>query len=326
MSPLFRLVFSVLAFAMAPGFAAFAQNEPEKPAVPEVSAGEVVWLQNFAPAEEVGVADIWIWLPPSYGTESARQFPVLYMHDAENIFDRRFSNFDKEWRVDETITKLARREDLREWVVVGLRSPVDRYQALFPQKLYDFLPEEYQAQVTGIDFPGIEPDKPLRADQYLAMIVSKLKPKVDSEYRTLAGPQDTAIMGSSMGGLISLYAIAEYPEIFGQAAGVSTHLPLTNPEGGDADQRASQVAEAFRAYLATTRLDPARNRIYVDHGTATLDQYYPPYFEAFDAMMKELGWTSPNYESRAFFGAEHEENAWAQRVDIPLAFLDVSDP
>lgn len=323
MSPLFRAIAIVFAFlSLTPS--AIASNE--KPSVPIVSAGEIVWLEDYAPAEAVGVADVWIWLPEGYAEDVERRFPVLYMHDAENIFDPRLSNFDKEWRVDETITKLARRGDLREWIVVGLRSPVDRYQALFPQKLFDFLPEEYQQQVTGIDFPGIEPEKPLRADQYLSMIVGDLKPMIDGTYRTLDGPIDTAIMGSSMGGLISLYAIAEYPEVFGQAAGLSTHLPLTNPEGGDAEQRAAQVAEAFRAYFATTRLDPARNRIYIDHGTATLDQYYPPYAAAFDAMMAESGWSSPGYESRAFFGAEHEENAWAQRLDIPLAFLDASDP
>ena len=129
-----------------------------------------------------------------------------------------------------------------------------------------------------------------------------------------------------MGGLMSLYVIAEYPEIFGQAAGISTHLPLTNPEGGDPEARAAQVAEAFRQYLSQSRIDPAKNRIYIDHGTATLDEYYPPYFKAFDAMMTDLGWKLPNFESRAFYGAEHEENAWAQRVDIPLGFLDASDP
>ena len=301
-------------------------QEAEKPAVPQVSAGEIVWWSDFAPAAEVGVDDIWIWLPPSYSHDPERRYPVLYMHDGQNLFDRRLTNYDKEWQVDENITRMAARGDLREWIVVGIRSPRDRYQALFPQKVYDHLPPSQQAMVDGISLGGIEGGKPLNGDDYAAMVAQALKPRIDAEYRTLAGPGDTAVMGSSMGGLMSLYLIAEYPEVFGQAAGLSTHLPLSDPEGGDADQRAEEVAEAFRHYLAGTRLDPARNRIYVDHGTATLDAYYPGYFKAFDAMMALAGWSQPSYESRVFFNAEHEENAWAQRLDIPLAFIDASDP
>lgn len=325
MSPLFRLAFAALALALLPVSAGQAQ-EAEKPAVPQVSTGTIVWWSDFAPAEAVGVRDIWVWLPPGYAHEPWRRYPVLYMHDGQNVFDRRLTNYDKEWGLDEAITRLAARGDLREWIVVAIRSPDDRYQALFPQKLYDLLPKSQQKRIDGTSLAGIEGGKPLSGDAYAAMVARDLKDRVDGEFRTLAGPGDTAVMGSSMGGLMSLYLIAEYPQIFGQAAGVSTHLPLSDPEGGDPEERAAEVAEAFRQYLSRSRIDPARNRIYFDHGTATLDAYYPLYFTAFDAMMADLGWTLPSYESRVFFGAEHEENAWAQRVDIPLSFLDASDP
>lgn len=323
MSLIFRLVLAALALS-AP--VALKAGETPKPDVPQPSSGQIVWWSDFAPAREVGVSDIWIWLPPGYSSRTRQRFPVLYMHDAENIFDRRLSNFDKEWGIDEAITRLSARGDLREWIVVGLRSPKDRYQTLFPQKLMAHLPEEYRKSVLAIDFPGISSGPPLRGDRYAAMVATDLKRRVDATFRTLKGPEDTAVMGSSMGGLMSLYLIAEYPEVFGQAAGLSTHLPLANPEGGEAEERAEQVARAFAAYFAATRMDPARNRIYVDHGTATLDAFYPPYFKRFDPMMAELGWSGSSFESRSFFGTEHEENAWAQRVDIPLGFLDRKDP
>ncbi len=323
MSPMFCRAFMALALCSAVPCAA----QPDvKPSVPMVSAGEIVWWADFAPAEEVGVTDIWIWLPESYRSEAERSYPVLYMHDAENIFDRRLSGFDKEWRVDETITRMARAGDLREWIVVGLRSPSDRYQTLFPQKLFKYLPEEYRQSIKSIEFPGIEQGIPLSGDRYAAMLAKSLKPAIDNEFRTLTGAKDTAVMGSSMGGLMSLYAIGEYPEIFGQAAGLSTHLPLSSPEWGDAEIRAGQVAEAFRFYLASSRLNPEINRVYIDHGTGTLDSYYPPYAKAFDSMMKGHGWSDPSYMSRAFLGAEHEEISWSQRLDIPLMFLDRSDP
>jgi len=325
MSRSLRRLFLALLLALGASVSVQAQDTA-KPEVPEVSAGEIVWWSDFAPAEAVGVEDIWVWLPPSYGHEPERRYPVLYMHDGQNAFDRRLTNYGKEWQVDEAITRMAARGDLREWIVVGIRSPRNRYQALFPQKLYLMLPESQQERVDNISLGGIEGGKPLQGDDYAAMVVEALKPRVDGEYRTLAGPGDTAVMGSSMGGLMSLYLIAEYPEVFGQAAGLSTHMPLSDPDGGDADERASEVAHAFRRYLERSGIDPARNRIYVDHGTAMLDATYPPYFKAFDAMMTELGWNLPSYESRVFFNAEHEENAWAQRLDIPLAFLDASDP
>lgn len=323
MSLTFRL--ALASFALSVPTVAVAEGIP-KPAVPQVSSGEIVWWSDFAPAQAVGVNDIWVWLPAGYANHPDRRFPVLYMHDAENIFDRRLSSFDKEWAMDEAITRLAARGDLREWIVVGLRSPRNRYQTLFPQKLMDHLPEGYRKSVLSIDFPGITAGPELRGDRYAAMVALDLKSHVDGKFRTLRGPEDSAVMGSSMGGLMSLYIIGEYPEVFGQAAGLSTHLPLSNPDEGDSEIRARQVTEAFSAYFATTRLNPARNHIYIDHGTATLDAFYPPYFAHFGEMMARNGWAGPSFESRAFFGAEHEENAWAQRVDIPLGFLDRKDP
>lgn len=323
MSRSFRLFAAPLALVAAtPAF-----PNTDKPAqVPEVSAGKVtVWpdLQSRYLAE---VPTVWVWLPPGYRDHPRRRFPVLYMHDGHNLFDRRLSNFDKEWQVDETIARMVARGDLREWIVVAIRAPEARYSTLFPEKLLGFLPADMQKEVTQGNFAGNSAQQPLLADEYLAFLVRELKPRVDREFRSLPRAGDTAIMGSSMGGLISLYAIAEYPEVFGQAAGLSTHLPLVDPQVGDQAARAAAVAAAFRGYFASTALDRRRNRIYLDHGTGTLDAFYPPYFQAFDRMMQEQGWAAPGYESRAFFGTEHEENAWAQRLDIPLAFLDRADP
>lgn len=296
----------------------------DKPDVPEVSAGTIVAWPKLESAHLDDVPRVWVWLPPSYSYQQDRRFPVLYMHDGQNLFDARLTNYNKEWQIDEAIARMSARDDLREWIVVGIESPKERYKALFPQKLVPHLPADMRAEVDSGRFGGA--GVALHADAYLAFLVGEVKSKVDAELRTLPGPADTAVMGSSMGGLISLYAIAEYPDVFGQAAGVSTHLPLVDPEAGDPERRAKAVADAFAAYFATTKLDPAQNRIYIDHGTATLDAFYPPYFAAFDEMMAVNGWSGVAYESRAFFGAEHEENAWAQRVDIPLSFLDRSDP
>lgn len=326
MSSRFFKFWTGAALALAiPGTAASARDRSEL-GPPEVSAGKIEAGPLASSVHLAQLPRVWVWLPDGYSADTAARFPVLYMHDAENLFDRRHSNFGKEWQVDETTTRLAARGDLREWIVVGIESPRERYATFFPQKVWDFLPEDFRLQVIQGDFGGTDRPRVLMADAYLAFMVTELKPAIDARYRTLTGARDTAVMGASMGGLISLYAMAEYPQVFGQAAGLSPHLPMGGVEAPDMEARPAAVAAAFDAYLATTALDPAAGRVYLDHGTGTLDAFYPPFFKAFDAMMAQRGWALPHYESRSFFGAEHEENAWAQRLDIPLAFLDQDDP
>jgi predicted alpha/beta superfamily hydrolase len=115
-------------------------------------------------------------------------------------------------------------------------------------------------------------------------------------------------MGSSMGGLISAYAVAEYPAVFGRAGCVSTHLPA-----GDG---------AMIDYLAKHLPAPGANRWYFDYGTATLDALYEPFQQRADAVMKAAGYTEGlDWITRKFPGAEHSEKSWRERVEIPLTFL-----
>ena len=115
-------------------------------------------------------------------------------------------------------------------------------------------------------------------------------------------------MGSSMGGLISLYALTEYPAVFGGAACLSTHWPA----GGG----------VMIDYLRSALPDPAGHRIYFDHGTATLDSLYPPFQRRADAVMRAAGYVEGrDWVTRVFAGAEHSERAWRVRVEQPLIFL-----
>lgn len=288
-----------------------------------VSAGRIVTMADF-PSRHIDPLTVWVWLPREYDRDSARRFRVIYMHDGQNLFDKRHAGYGHEWQIDEAMSRMSARAQLSPAIVVGIASPAARYATLFPEKLFAYLPLAFQARVRGIDLGAEKGAKKLMGDAYLRFLVSELKPRIDREFRTLADRNHTSIMGSSMGGLMSLYAMGEYPQIFGQAAAVSMHLPLANPDIAEADRPAAaqMVADAFAMWLATTRLDPAVHRLYRDHGTATLDAFYPPYATAFDAMMAARGWRWPNYEPRRFTGTAHDETAWAERVDIPLLFLD----
>jgi enterochelin esterase-like enzyme len=293
--------------------------------MPKISEGRVMaWPDLDGGA--AGKMTVWVWLPPGYDRTKGRRFPVLYMHDGQNLFDKDLTNFNQEWALDEAIPRLARQGDLREWIVVGVQSPRSRYRALFPQKILPLLPADFQKRVMTLNdgnASGV-----MAGDAYLSFLTGMVKRRVDSEFRTLKGPADTAIMGSSMGGLMAFYAMAEYPHVFGQAAAVSMHLALadSSAKGVDHVVIGKQAADAFRRYLATSRMRPGANRLYIDHGSGTLDGSYGPYSDAVVPMLRSLGWASPNFAFRTYAGAEHNETAWAQRVDIPLAFLDRADP
>jgi predicted alpha/beta superfamily hydrolase len=133
---------------------------------------------------------IWVYLPKNYNT-STKKYPVIYMHDAQNLFDATTS-YVGEWNVDETLDSIN-----AQVIVIGIEHGGDkRIEELTPYK---------NAKYGG----G-------KADDYLDFIVTTLKPKVDATYRTKSNARNTAIMGSSLGGLVSFYAALKYPKVFGK--------------------------------------------------------------------------------------------------------------
>lgn len=182
------------------------------------------------------------------------------------------------------------------------------------------------------------------ADEYLRFLTSELKPFIDSHYPTLPDRQHTFVAGSSMGGLISLYALCEYPDVFGGAACMSTHLPMITSADYDRAADISQtVFEAFMRYLADHLPSPGSCLLYTDRGDSTLDALYPPFQDRLDSLLTERGWQpGPSFSTPAsedqtglqdticptytwispvFPGSAHLEQDWAARLHIPLAFL-----
>ncbi|MFD2564195.1 alpha/beta hydrolase [Aquimarina rubra] len=136
-----------------------------------------------------------IYLPPNYNVTN-KKYPVLYMHDAQNLFDK-FTSYAGEWEVDESLNQLAKTSGI-ELIVVGIDNGAEkRMNELSPWKNEQFGEAEGKA--------------------YMEFIVKQIKPYIDTQYRTLEDKNNTAIIGSSMGGLISHYAIYQYPEVFGKA-------------------------------------------------------------------------------------------------------------
>lgn len=261
--------------------------------------------------------NITIWLPPEYD-ESGERYPVLYMHDGQNLFRPGFAYGGEEWGVDEAMERLIAAGEVRPAIVVGVWNTSDRYLDYGPSEPIRSLRPDARAQL--IEAYGGEPV----SDAYLRFLVEVLKPRIDAEYRTLAGPADTAVMGSSMGGLISLYAAGEHPEVFGAAAGLSTHWP-TGPGGGGLirqDAWMPLVVAAYTQYFRTSGLNPSSQRIWTDHGDQTLDALYPPYHDAIMPAFESLGFQrGVNLEARSYPGTAHNEAAWRARLEEPLVFL-----
>ena len=169
------------------------------------------------------------------------------------------------------------------------------------------MPNKPQEELRMMD----RPDKfkgQILSDEYLKFLVEELKPFIDDNYSTKADRGNTFILGSSMGGLISCYAISEYPDVFGGAVCMSTHWPALNG--------------VFLKYVQRNLPDPETHKIYFDYGTKTLDSLYEPYQLQADRMMKERAYKlDSNWMTKKFEGAIHDEDAWSDRLHIPLEFL-----
>lgn len=244
-----------------------------------------------------------VWLPPAYFIQSANSYPVIYMHDGQNLFNSETANINIDWGLDETLSGLMQDGKIPEAIVVGIWNSEHRWREYMPQKVLE-LPQASRARNEFIALYGGE----AYSDSYLKFLVIELKPFIDQNYRTMPGWENTHIMGSSMGGLVSIYALCEYPQVFRTAGCLSTHWP------------AGQGMTI--AYLRDALPKSGQHKIYFDYGTETLDAHYEEFQVKVDVIMQDAGYIQgKDWITRKFPGAEHSERAWRQRVHIPLEFL-----
>lgn len=255
-----------------------------------------------------------IWLPPGYDAET-RRYPVLYMHDGHNLFDPAKSNFNKVWAADKAMLAAVSSGEVEPHIIVGIWAPgADRYRQYLPASIF--------AAASGTPRAAMEAmtGGPVISEAYLDWLSGPLKQWVDASFRTRPGRDDTAIIGSSMGGLMSCYAFLERPQVYGRAGCVSSHWPAADPRVvGEANP---ELIALWDTWFATRLGNPDGRRLWLDHGTATLDAFYAPYQQAIDARIAASGWArGTDWESRVYPGAEHEENAWARRLPEVFEWL-----
>lgn len=245
-----------------------------------------------------------IWLPAGYDEHGDTRYPVLYMHDGQNLFDDALSYSGVAWGVDRVVERMVSAEEMRAPILVGIWNTAQRIPEYMPQRPLEMATTRPAYRERFASTFGGAPC----SDDYLSFIVTELKPFIDTTYRTLEGRKHTFVMGSSMGGLVSLYAVCEYPQVFSGAACLSTSWTVAGP--------------VLMPYLERHLPDPAEHRLYFDHGSEAQIAAYERHQRQVETCLVNAGYTrTTTWASHRYPGAPHSEQAWKARVDVPLRFL-----
>lgn len=242
-----------------------------------------------------------VWAPPQLA--AGARLPVIYMHDGQNLFEPGHAPGGEHWDMPAAVQRVMAERGLPGAIIVGVWNSAQRWR--------DYAPEAPMRALKGTPAWSAMLERaggPPQSNAYLRYIVEQLKPLIDSRHPTRPDREHTFVMGSSMGGLISLYAVEQYPGVFGGAACLSTHWPAGRQGLVD---------------MLGAALPPAgRHRLYFDYGTAGLDAEYEPYQLRLDAYLRAAGYThGADWLTLRFDGADHNEVAWRARADQPLRFL-----
>ncbi len=244
--------------------------------------GQITGHVEFIPilkSKNIRERKVFVWLPPEYDSNPLQRYPVLYMHDGQNLVDPSTSIFGIDWQIDETADSLVRNNIIQPFILVGIYNTPDRSA-------------EYLQSDTS--------------QAYMKYLVEELKPFIDNNYRTLPDRNNTAVAGSSAGGLISFMLAWEYENIFSKVACLS---PALKVEG--TNRKIDYVAEVRK-----DKGNKKRVTIYFDNGTVGLEKKLQP---GIDEMISALQIKRFELDNDLFFykdiDATHSEMAWSKKVN-----------
>ena len=241
-----------------------------------------------------------VWLPPGYDSASSTRYPVLYMHDGQNLFDPRIASTGVDWGVDEAVVRLAARGVIPPVIIVGVWNSAAR---------------------------GLEYSPWHGAPRYARFLIEELMPRVNAEFRTLTGPQNTAVMGSSMGGLLSFYLVTHHSDVFGACGCISTHFPLSARVAEEAVLGAAAAGRADSVPYVIRDIErgltaPRGTRYWFDYGGQGLDAQYGPTHDSVRTWLLGHGLVETrDFVIRRYANATHNEASWRARLDDPLTFI-----
>jgi predicted alpha/beta superfamily hydrolase len=232
---------------------------------------------------------IWVYLPPSYAENTRARFPVLYMHDGQNLFDPALAFGGNEWKVDETLDAAAEDGTIEEVIVIGVENTA--------QRIYEYTPTTDPSTAGGGG-----------GDKYLTLLVDELKPQIDSMLRTIPDRAHTGILGSSLGGLISAYAGVQRPAVYGIVGAMSPSTWWNN--------------DVIIGDVGTMPTTARSARVYVDSGDSGNSNDDVTNTNMLAATYVNLGYTTGvDFLHVVQAGGQHNEVYWAERLPGALQFL-----
>lgn len=251
--------------------------------------GRLVYWTNVPSKFLTASRNVEIWLPPGYDENATNRYNVLYMQDGQNLFDARLSSFGVAWGVDQAVVRGVKAQKIPPLMVVGIWNTNQRLREYSPWDL---------------------------GTNYAKFLIEELMPRVNREFRTLTGPEHTALMGSSMGGLISFWLCWKHPEVFGSAGCMSTAFTWRGKVEDSDDP------PLIEREIKADAVMPRGIRLYFDYGTGKLDATVGPEQERVRVWLVGQGLKEGgDFVVRKFPGADHNEAAWKARLDEPLMFL-----
>ena len=277
--------------------------------------GRIDFIENF-PSKLVNPRNIEVWLPEAY--DPSKKYAVIYAHDGQMLYDSTKSWNGQAWDIDDVAGEMMRAGKIRDLIVVGIwNDGANRFRDYFPQKPFESLSKTEKAfiQQKLQESFRVEGDFSPNSDFYLQFIVQELKPWIDAHYATLKDPANTIILGSSMGGLISFYAITQYPEVFGRAVCMSTHWP------GIFGLENNPVPDAFLNYADAHLSKLDNHKVFFDLGDQGLDSLYTGTQQKIDQLMMKHGFNETNWQTIYAAGETHTETSWNKRLPTALKFI-----
>ena len=252
-----------------------------------MSSGQLHKHEQFRSRFLRNQRDLIVYVPPGYDEQPQRRFPVLYLHDGQNLFDRATAFGGQDWNVHGAADYLIQSGAIEPLIIVGIYNTGK-------SRIYEYTPTKVPKLGGG------------RADRYVKFLIQEVMPFVNQQYRALPEPSQIGIGGSSLGGLVSLYIGLKYPQTFGKIAALSPSVWWN---------------QRVILRLAAASDPHPRPRIWLDIGTREGPKIVPDVEQFRDLLLKK-GWREgQDLHYERVEGAEHNEAAWSQRVGPFLQFL-----
>ena len=267
-------------------------------------------------SKNIDARKVEIWCPEGYEDNKTQTYPVLYMQDGQNVFNPETATNGITWEAARTAQDLINQGKIEPIIIVAVWNSPERFFEYFPEKAAEYLTAQDKDEInkTVEELGGQKAQ--FTGDAYANFLAEELKPFMDEKFRTKPEQENTALCGSSMGGLISMYTLFEYQKLFGKAACLSTHWPVLM------DNNNMNPSDAIRKYMELNVPDPKNHSLYFDYGTVGLDKNYELHQKMVDNLLIQSGYKKgENLVTKRIESGEHNEKSWQDRFDNVLLFL-----